>query len=147
MTKKKYRDFRLHVEFLVTKQGGNSGVYLQNRYEIQVLDGDRSKHGMGAVINETESPYHSTNGPSRMNYRMQAMKSVTSANGIWLPLRAMDWKKPIIELSPYHPNAVEVIRISGSQAMCWNSPHMAMMVTCLMATWRKWISRDIVSTA
>src|SRR3954453_24064301 len=57
VTKKPYRDFRLHIEFLVSKPGGNSGVYLQNRYEIQVFDGDRTKHGMGAVINETDSPY------------------------------------------------------------------------------------------
>ena len=31
VTKKEYRDFRLHVEFLVSNPGGNSGVYLQNR--------------------------------------------------------------------------------------------------------------------
>ncbi|MCK6500994.1 MAG: DUF1080 domain-containing protein, partial [Nitrospira sp.] len=49
VTKKAYRDFRLHLEFLVMKPGGNSGVYLQNRYEIQVLDGDKTSHGMGAV--------------------------------------------------------------------------------------------------
>lgn len=67
VTKQKYRDFRLHIEFLVTKKGGNSGVYLQNRYEIQVLDGDRTKHGMGAVINETESPYHLYNGVGKWN--------------------------------------------------------------------------------
>ncbi len=67
VTKKKYRDFRLHVEFLVVKEGGNSGVYLQNRYEIQVLDGDKTKHGMGAVINETESPYHLYNGIGKWN--------------------------------------------------------------------------------
>jgi len=41
------------VEFLVSKEGGNSGVYLQNRYEIQILDGKKTKHGMGAVINGT----------------------------------------------------------------------------------------------
>jgi hypothetical protein len=58
VTKKPYRDFRLHVEFLVTAEGGNSGVYLQNRYEMQIEDGVKTKHGMGAVINETESPYH-----------------------------------------------------------------------------------------
>ena len=67
VTKKKYRDFRLHVEFLVMKPGGNSGVYLQNRYEIQVLDGDKTKHGMGAVINESESPYHAYNGVGKWN--------------------------------------------------------------------------------
>src|SRR5687767_9918431 len=67
VTKKAYRDFRLHIEFLIPKPGGNSGVYLQNRYEIQVLDGDKTKHGMGAVINETESPYHAYNGVGKWN--------------------------------------------------------------------------------
>lgn len=67
VTKKPYRDFRLHIEFLITKPGGNSGVYLQNRYEIQVLDGDKTKHGMAAVINETESPYHAYNGVGKWN--------------------------------------------------------------------------------
>jgi hypothetical protein len=67
VTKKPYRDFRLHIEFLIPKPGGNSGVYLQNRYEIQVLDGDKTKHGMGAVINETESPYHAYNGLGKWN--------------------------------------------------------------------------------
>ncbi|MGZ0167376.1 MAG: 3-keto-disaccharide hydrolase [Planctomycetales bacterium] len=67
VTKKKYRDFRLHVEFLIMKPGGNSGVYLQNRYEIQVLDGDKTKHGMAAVINEAASPYHVYNGVGKWN--------------------------------------------------------------------------------
>jgi hypothetical protein len=67
VTKKEYRDFRLHIEFLIAKPGGNSGVYLQNRYEIQVLDGDKTSHGMGAVINETESPYHAYKGVGHWN--------------------------------------------------------------------------------
>lgn len=67
VTKKEYRDFRLHIEFYISKPGGNSGVYLQNRFEIQVLDGDKTKHGMGAVINETESPYHAYNGVGKWN--------------------------------------------------------------------------------
>jgi len=67
VTRKKYRDFRLHIEFLVSKKRGNSGVYLQNRYEIQVLDGDKTKHGMGAVINETPSPYHAYHGTGKWN--------------------------------------------------------------------------------
>jgi Domain of Unknown Function (DUF1080) len=67
ITRREYRDFRLHIEFLVTGPGGNSGVYLQNRYEIQICDGDRTKHGMGAVINETESPYHLYKGLGQWN--------------------------------------------------------------------------------
>jgi len=67
VTKEKYRDFRLHVEFFISKPGGNSGVYLQNRYEVQILDGDSSKHGMGALINETESPYYAYNGVGKWN--------------------------------------------------------------------------------
>lgn len=67
VTKKEFRDFRAHVEFLIVKPGGNSGVYLQNRYEIQVLDGDSTKHGLGAIINETESPYYAYNGVGKWN--------------------------------------------------------------------------------
>jgi hypothetical protein len=67
VTKKPHRDFRLHIEFLVMKAGGNSGVYLQNRYEIQIVDGEKTKHGMGAVINETESPYYAYKGLGQWN--------------------------------------------------------------------------------
>lgn len=67
ITKKEYRDFRLHVEFYISKPGGNSGVYLQNRYEIQILDGDSTSHGMAAVINESKSPYHAYNGVGKWN--------------------------------------------------------------------------------
>ena len=67
VTKEKFRDFRLHIEFLIQKPGGNSGVYLQNRYEIQVLDGDTTSHGMAAVINETPSPYYAYNGVGKWN--------------------------------------------------------------------------------
>lgn len=67
VTNKAYRDFRLHIEFLVMNPRGNSGVYLQNRYEIQIQEGDRAKHGMGAVINETDSPYHAFAGLGKWN--------------------------------------------------------------------------------
>ena len=67
ITKKPFRDFRLHVEFLIMRPGGNSGVYLQNRYEIQVCDGDKTKHGMAAVINETDSPYDAYHGLGKWN--------------------------------------------------------------------------------
>lgn len=67
VTKKAYRDFRLHIEFRVAKPGGNSGVYLQNRYEIQIMDGDKTSHGLGAVINESQSPYEAYNGTGTWN--------------------------------------------------------------------------------
>jgi len=67
VTRQKFGDFRLHVEFLVPHAGGNSGVYLQNRYEIQILDGDSTPHGMAAVINESPSPYAAYNGTGKWN--------------------------------------------------------------------------------
>lgn len=67
VTKKEFRDFRLHVEFLIPNKGGNSGCYLQNRYEIQILDGDSTRHGLATVINETESPYYAYNGIGKWN--------------------------------------------------------------------------------
>ncbi len=67
VTKKEYRDFRLHIEFLVVNPAGNSGVYLQNRYEIQIEDGVATKHGIGAVINETHSPYFAYKGLGQWN--------------------------------------------------------------------------------
>lgn len=67
VTKEEFRDFRLHVEFLIEKEGGNSGVYLQNRYEIQILDGDSTTHGMAAIINEKAAPYHAYNGVGKWN--------------------------------------------------------------------------------
>ena len=67
VTKKTYRDFRLHIEFLCMTPKGNSGVYLQNRYEIQIFDTGKGTHGMGAVIDEAEAPYEDYNGTGKWN--------------------------------------------------------------------------------
>lgn len=67
VTKKEFRDFRAHVEFFIPEKGGNSGVYMQNRYEIQVLDGDSTTHGLATMINETPSPYSLYNGLGKWN--------------------------------------------------------------------------------
>ena len=67
VTKQKFKDFRLHVEFFVAQAGGNSGVYLQNRYEIQILDGDSTAHGLAAVINDAAAPYSAYNGTGKWN--------------------------------------------------------------------------------
>jgi len=61
MTKQDYRDFKLHIEFKVPQmppdvkgQGrGNSGVYIQRRYEVQILD----SYGLPAMNNGCGSVY------------------------------------------------------------------------------------------
>src|SRR5688500_18004412 len=49
------------------KPGGNSGVYLQNGYANQVLDGDKTTNDMSAAINETHSSYRAYNGVGKWN--------------------------------------------------------------------------------
>lgn len=44
MTEQEFGDCELHIEFCVTK-GSNSGIYLQGRYEVQILD----SYGKAAV--------------------------------------------------------------------------------------------------
>lgn len=82
VTKQKYRDFRLHVEFAIMNPGGNSGVYLQNRYEIQILDGDKTDHGMAAVINEAAADYSAYNGVGQWNAYDIVFRAARFENGV-----------------------------------------------------------------
>lgn len=81
VTKKEYRDFRVHVEFFVKDPGGNSGVYLQNRYEIQILDGDNTNHGMAAIINEHIPTSDAYNGTGKWNAYDIVFKAARFENG------------------------------------------------------------------
>lgn len=62
VTKAKYRDFQAHVEFNVSR-GGNSGVYLQNRYEVQVTDGG----GVGQIYGEANPTSNRYAGTDKWN--------------------------------------------------------------------------------
>jgi len=73
MTKRDFRDFKLHIEFNtpqmpphVKGQGrGNSGVYIQRRYEVQILD----SYGLEPKNNECGALYKSR-APDRNVCRM-----------------------------------------------------------------------------
>ncbi|EAZ82565.1 3-keto-disaccharide hydrolase [Algoriphagus machipongonensis] len=82
VTKQKYEDFRAHVEFFVKDPGGNSGVYLQNRYEIQILDGDNTDHGMAAIINEQIPTSDAYNGTGKWNAYDITFKAARFENGV-----------------------------------------------------------------
>ncbi|MFV0604216.1 MAG: DUF1080 domain-containing protein [Niabella sp.] len=43
ITTKKFKDFKLHIEFKYPK-GGNSGVYLRGRHEVQIEDSPKDAH-------------------------------------------------------------------------------------------------------
>jgi hypothetical protein len=48
-TTRKFGDFKLHIEFNCPN-GGNSGVYLRGRYEVQVLyDKSDKLHDLGSI--------------------------------------------------------------------------------------------------
>jgi hypothetical protein len=80
VTKDEFKDFRAHVEFLCPPLG-NSGVYLQNRFEIQVLDGDSTSHGMAAIINEKPAPYKNYAGTGNWNAYDIVFRAARFTNG------------------------------------------------------------------
>ncbi|MHC4633486.1 MAG: DUF6807 family protein [Planctomycetota bacterium] len=66
ITKRDYKDFKMHIEFKLPqlppnvkgKRSGNSGVYIQRRYEIQILDsyGEPPRKNGGGSIYKFKAP-------------------------------------------------------------------------------------------
>jgi hypothetical protein len=66
ITKRDYKDFKMHIEFKLPKLSpnvkgkgsGNSGVYIQRRYEIQILDsyGEPPRKNGGGSIYKFKAP-------------------------------------------------------------------------------------------
>jgi hypothetical protein len=65
-TTQKFQDFKLHVE-VNCPEGGNSGIYLRGRYEVQVgtEGGKLPTHEMGAIYSWYPPPQGSENGLGR----------------------------------------------------------------------------------
>jgi hypothetical protein len=77
VTKDNYQDFRLHVEFNVNKvedakdpeADGNSGIYIQKRYEVQILNSagisaEDYKPSYGGSIYKIKRPDHLVGKPA-----------------------------------------------------------------------------------
>ena len=90
-TKKKYKDYECHVDFVLCGKRGddslkgysNSGVYMQNRYEIQI----ESPKG-----NDAKDPYNWKIGPHGIAaFCMERVpdKNAWRANGEWHSFHVM----------------------------------------------------------
>lgn len=69
VTDQKFDDFQLHLEFRYAA-GGNSGVYLRGRYEVQVLDGpteEPDSHLQGGIYGFLTPSEIVTNGVGEWN--------------------------------------------------------------------------------
>jgi hypothetical protein len=62
-TTAKFQDFKLHIE-VNCPEGGNSGIYLRGRYELQVgtEGGTQPSHEMGAIYSHYPPPAGAENG-------------------------------------------------------------------------------------
>ena len=49
--------------------------------EIQIMEGDQTPHGMGAVINETPAPYEAYNGVGKWNAYDIVFRAARFADG------------------------------------------------------------------
>ncbi len=86
ITEEKFTDFELHIEVRVPK-GGNSGVYLQGRYEIQVGDSagmtDLTNSMMGAIYSKIAPKMNAAKPAGEWQtldvHFMQAVKDSTGA--------------------------------------------------------------------
>jgi type 1 glutamine amidotransferase len=75
VTKREFGDIRLHVEFMSPlmpeargQQRGNSGVYLQERYEVQVLDSfglDSKDNDAGGIYKVAKPPVNASLPPGK----------------------------------------------------------------------------------
>lgn len=70
ITDQKFEDFKLNAEFRYT-EGGNSGIYLRGRYEVQIEDSPKDRHAgplyFGGVYGFLAPSEMATKGPNEWN--------------------------------------------------------------------------------
>jgi len=71
-TREEFRDFQLHLEFRIPEDPGrargNSGVYLQNKYEVQIMDSFGQPpefNGCGSLYREVAPARNASKRPGR----------------------------------------------------------------------------------
>ena len=68
-TKRRFKDFKMHVEFLIPPgKKDNSGVYLQRRYEIQIVDsfaGRKHSNNCGAIYKQKQPDVNASRAPGQ----------------------------------------------------------------------------------
>lgn len=67
-TDSEYYDFQLHVEFNVTEGNGNSGVYLRDKYEVQIFNSygkSTSDSGCGALYRRIAPAVNASKPPGQ----------------------------------------------------------------------------------
>jgi hypothetical protein len=104
-TKQKFKNFTLHVEFLEPfkpfgrdQDRGNSGIYIQERYEVQVLD----SFGEKPTFNGTGSLYRQT--PPSVNMCFPPLSWQTYD---------IDFTSPVFENGKKVKNAVITVKLNG----------------------------------
>jgi hypothetical protein len=104
-TKQKFQNFTLHVEFIEPfkplgrdQDRGNSGIYIQERYEVQVLD----SFGQKPVFNGTGALYRQT--PPDLNMCLPPLQWQTYD---------IDFTAPTFENGKKTKNAVITVKLNG----------------------------------
>jgi hypothetical protein len=104
-TKQKFKNFTLHLEFMEPykplgreQDRGNSGVYIQERYEVQVLD----SFGEKPTFNGTGSLYRQT--PPNLNMCFPPLSWQTYD---------IDFTSPVFENGKKVKNAVITVKLNG----------------------------------
>ncbi len=126
VTKRNFGDFKLHVEFNEPKlpdnvkgqARGNSGVYLQGRYEIQVLDSygitPPTKGDCGAIYNQKAPDVNACLPPGEwQTYDIAYTAGKYDADG----KRTADPRVTIVQNGKTIQNDVAIEHVTGSELL------------------------------